>query len=56
MKVNNDLCLKCGSCIENCPVMAISINKKEGTIVIDENKCVQCEACKECCPRMSIQT
>ncbi|MBR4739195.1 MAG: 4Fe-4S binding protein, partial [Bacteroidales bacterium] len=37
-----DICVACGTCIDECPVGAIS----EGDIYkIDENACVSCGTC-----------
>jgi len=46
-----DECLACGSCIDECPVSAIS----EGDIyVIDADLCIDCGACAEACPTGAI--
>lgn len=44
-------CTGCGSCVETCPVEAIS----EGTpYVIDAEKCIDCGACSSSCPVEAI--
>jgi len=46
-----DECLACGSCLDECPVGAIS----EGDIyVIDAELCTDCGACAEACPTGAI--
>jgi ferredoxin len=46
-----DECLACGTCIDECPVGAIS----EGDIyVIDPELCTDCGACAEVCPTEAI--
>jgi len=46
-----DECLACGSCLDECPVGAIS----EGDIyVIDADLCTDCGACAEACPTGAI--
>ena len=46
-------CVKCGICFENCPVDAISGNKKSG-FKINEEKCIQCYCCQEMCVHEAI--
>lgn len=44
-------CIACGSCIDECPVSAIS----EGDIyVIDADACTDCGACAAVCPSEAI--
>ena len=44
-----DKCIGCGKCMRNCPVTAISGEKRE-IHVIDHDKCIKCGQCKEGCP------
>jgi len=49
--VIDDSCIACGTCIDECPVDAIS----EGDIyVIDPEVCTDCGSCAEVCPTESI--
>lgn len=49
--VINDDCTACGTCIDECPVEAIS----EGDIyVIDPDECTDCGACADVCPVEAI--
>ncbi len=44
-------CIACGSCIDECPVSAIS----EGDIYsIDADECTECGACAAVCPQEAI--
>lgn len=44
-------CVACGSCINECPVSAIS----EGDIYsIDANTCIDCGSCAAACPSEAI--
>ena len=46
-----DSCAACGTCIDECPVSAIS----EGPIyVIDPDTCIDCGACAAVCPVEAI--
>lgn len=44
-----DKCIGCGKCKRNCPVAAISGEKKEKH-QIDQKICIKCGTCKEGCP------
>lgn len=48
----SDACVACGSCIESCPVGAIS----EGSphYIIDPDACVDCGSCVDACPVSAI--
>ncbi|RIH63467.1 4Fe-4S dicluster domain-containing protein [Mariniphaga sediminis] len=47
----SDECIACGTCIDECPVDAIS----EGDIyVIDADLCTDCGSCAEVCPVEAI--
>jgi len=46
-KITDD-CIGCGSCVDECPVEAIS--EKDGKYVIDADKCLDCGACAGVCP------
>jgi len=49
--VISDDCIACGSCIDECPVGAIS----EGDIyVIDPEMCTDCGTCADACPTEAI--
>ncbi len=43
-------CLFCGQCEKNCPVAAISLDRKNRTWSIDRDKCVSCGVCEGKCP------
>ncbi|KPK97293.1 MAG: hypothetical protein AMJ95_09765 [Omnitrophica WOR_2 bacterium SM23_72] len=50
--VKQDLCTKCGACIEACPEKIIRIHN--GRLTIDYSKCIACFCCQECCPASAI--
>ena len=43
-----DACVSCGTCVENCPVEAIS--QGDTQYVIDPDVCVDCGACAATAP------
>ena len=49
-RIDADKCIGCQRCTKECPVEAISGEKKEAH-VIDQEKCTKCGACFEVCPK-----
>jgi len=52
LKVNAELCTKCGVCIEHCPVQALTL---EDIPRLDEKKCIACYCCYELCSSQAIE-
>ncbi|MCF0166046.1 MAG: 4Fe-4S binding protein [Bacteroidales bacterium] len=50
-KINPDACVACGSCIDECPVGAISAGD---VYVIDPDACADCGTCVDACPNGAI--
>ena len=48
-KISDD-CIKCGTCVRNCPVDAIDIDAK----TFDTEKCIGCWGCINRCPKHAI--
>jgi Fe-S-cluster-containing hydrogenase component 2 len=46
--VDKEKCGGCATCVDACPVEAISM--KDDLAVIDEDACIECEACISECP------
>jgi ferredoxin len=51
-KVTWDRCIACGTCIEGCPMTAISFVSDKA--FIDDDKCIRCYCCHELCPEEAI--
>ncbi len=52
-KVNADICTGCGTCVDECPAAAISLNEDD-IAVVDESECLDCGACEDACPNNAI--
>ena len=51
--ISAEACKSCGICAKQCPVKAISGEKKV-PYVIDQEKCIKCGVCMEKCPFKAI--
>jgi uncharacterized protein (DUF362 family)/Pyruvate/2-oxoacid:ferredoxin oxidoreductase delta subunit len=47
-----ELCTGCGTCVEQCPVCALSMN--EGLPGVDAGLCITCFCCQEICPEKAM--
>ncbi len=50
--VNKEECVGCGTCVEECPSEAITM--ESDIAVIDADKCNECKTCVEACPSSAI--
>ena len=48
----SDACISCGSCVDGCPVDAIS--QGDSQYVIDAGACIDCGSCAGTCPMSAI--
>lgn len=46
-KVDENVCIGCGTCTGECPVEAIAL---EDTAKINADVCIDCGACQAACP------
>ncbi len=51
--VKEDECVQCGTCAENCPEEAITLDDNQNP-KIDKEKCNGCGTCAENCPSEAI--
>jgi len=47
-----DRCIACGTCIEGCPVQAISLVNERA--FIEDDECIRCYCCHELCPEEAV--
>jgi len=52
--VNEDMCVGCGVCVDDCPVGAITL-KDDQKAIINEDECVRCGRCHEVCPEEAVR-
>lgn len=50
--VDPDICTGCETCVEECPVEAISI--VDDVAKVDEELCTECGLCVDVCPSEAI--
>lgn len=51
-KVDPDLCSGCGTCVDQCPVSALSLVESLPEVIPE--KCITCFCCQEMCPEHAI--
>ena len=55
--IDADKCIKCGICVNHCPVPGKAVNftnGKDKPPVYDYRKCIRCYCCQEMCPKHAI--
>lgn len=55
--IKENLCIKCGICVESCPVEGKAVDFKNGRKnppAYDYKKCIRCFCCQEMCPNKAI--
>jgi ferredoxin len=52
--VNQDLCVGCGICVDECPVEAITREESQKA-TIDDDKCIRCGKCHDVCPQEAVR-
>ncbi len=52
-KINTEICIKCGKCLEICPKKTIKIIN--GDYNIKQKDCILCMCCIEACPQNAIE-
>lgn len=52
--INEDLCVSCGLCVDDCPVDAITL-KEDQKAIINEDECIRCGQCHDVCPQEAVR-
>jgi len=52
--INEDLCVSCGVCVDDCPVGAITL-KEDQKAIINEDECIRCGRCHDVCPQEAVR-
>ena len=52
--VNQDLCVGCGVCVDECPTEAITQDQSSKAIINDD-KCIRCGKCHDVCPEEAVR-
>jgi len=52
--VNEDMCVGCGVCVDDCPVGAITL-KDDQKAIINEDECIRCGRCHDVCPQEAVR-
>jgi len=52
--VNEEMCIGCGLCVEECPVDAISLQEND-TALINDDECIRCGRCHDVCPQEAVR-
>lgn len=56
-KIDESKCIKCGICVNHCPVEGKAVdfvNGKDKAPVYNYKKCIRCYCCQELCPQKAI--
>lgn len=56
--IDKEKCVKCGICVEHCPVVDKAVNFRNGKDnppEYDYSKCIRCYCCQEMCPQHAIK-
>jgi Fe-S-cluster-containing hydrogenase component 2 len=52
--VNQDMCVGCGICVDECPVGAIEQDEENKAFIKDDN-CIRCGKCHDVCPKDAVR-
>ncbi len=56
VRIDEEICIGCGACVELCPNKILFIDKKSGKCkVSDESRCDRLRGCEKACPVSAIK-
>lgn len=50
--VDKDKCTGCGTCVDECPAVAITLENEKAIVIVE--LCVDCGSCVDVCPSEAI--
>jgi uncharacterized protein (DUF362 family)/Pyruvate/2-oxoacid:ferredoxin oxidoreductase delta subunit len=53
-QADSKLCTGCGTCVDQCPVSALSLKEGDRLPEVDADTCITCFCCQEICPEKAI--
>lgn len=54
VKVDEEKCNGCGTCVDTCPVEVYEI-QNEKSVPVKPEECLACRACEAACPNNAIE-
>lgn len=58
VKVDQEKCTGCGSCVDVCPVEVFELKEASGdtkSFPVNQEECLACRACETQCPENAIE-
>ena len=52
--IASESCIKCGKCVQVCPIFVFTQEKKSVPIVASPDRCIGCGHCVDACPTVSV--